>query len=397
MARPALTQLKVDKLRPDPTRRLEVPDHLYPALRLVVQPSGARAFALRTKIAGRSVKLTLKDVGLDLKAARDATRELLAEIAKGNDPRARHARLNADTLAGAVELYLSAKAGETRPKTRAERQRHLRRDWAPLHARALALVGRREINARLAEIKESCGPIAANRSRASLHALFQWAMVDAELIEANPVAATRRPLKEEPKRARVLDLDECRKLWAATEGGGRYHAILRLLLLLGQRRSEVAGMRWRELDLARAQWSLPPERVKNGLPHIVPLPRQALEIIQAQPRGGEFVFGPAAPFGDWVHSKRRLDRRLGPDMPAWVLHDARRSFVTMLNEELRIPPHVVEACVNHVSGDAKKGVAGTYNRALYIAERTRALQSWADLLTGEQTDRVLAFPQAAAL
>jgi integrase len=412
MARRPLTQLKVDKLRPDPSKRLEVPDHLYPQLRLVVQPSGARSFAVRTRVDGKPAKITLA-AGLDLAAAREAAREVLAEVAKGKDPRAGRRERGATTLGGVAELYLKDTTGQVRPRTRIERERHLRRDWRPLHDRPLAELRKGEVAARLLEIKDGAGAIAANRSRTTLHNLFEWA-IDQDLVEANVVAATRRPLRREPRGERTLHPDERREVWAATEGGSDHDDIVRLALMLGQRRGEVGGMRRSELDLDKALWSLPAERTKNGLPHLVPLPRQAVEIIKARLERGdrEFVFGEGAgPFSGWSRAKRRIDRRIlearrraaierGGDpekvepMPHWTLHDLRRSVSTGMNGELGIPPHVVEAVINHASGEARRGVAGTYNKALYLRERTRALQAWADHLTGEPAEKVVAFPAA---
>jgi integrase len=388
MPRKALTQQTVEKLRPDPAKVIERPDHLYPALRLVIQPSGSRAFAVRTRINGKTVKITLKDVGLDLRAAREATRKILEEIAGGHDPRATKRKAKATTLGGVAELYLADAAGHTSPKTQGERARHLRRDWAPLHHRPLAEIRKAEVATRLLEIKAECGAITANRSRATLHALFNWA-VDQDVLEANVVAATRPPLRREPTRRRVLTPEERAAVWAATaDTSDPYNAIVRLLMLLGQRRQEVAGMRWPELDLGRTLWSLPADRTKNRLEHLVPLPRQALEIIQAQPRAGEHVFGGPS-FGSWSRAKRRLDKRCG--IAGWVLHDIRRSVVTAMNDELGVAPHVVEAIINHVSDPSRRGVAGTYNRAQYLAERTRAMQAWGDHLTSEPTRRVVEF------
>jgi integrase len=413
--RKALTQLAVEKLRYDPKRGNpnEIPDHLYPQLRLIVQKTEARSFAVRTRISDKPVKITLKDdVGLDLAKAREATRALLAAVAKGDDPRVARRKAKATTLGGIAELYLKAVADQVRFKTRIERERHLRRDWAPLHDRPIAEIRKGEVAARLLEIKDEHGAIAANRSRTTLHGLFGWA-VDQDLVEANVVASTRRPLRKEPTRARTLTSDERREVWSATDGRGAYEVIVRLLLLTGQRREEVGGMRWPELDLDRAMWSLPPERTKNGLPHLVPLPRQAVEIIKMQERHGDFVFGERgdAPFSGWSRARRRLERRIlearrkaiaaqdgDPDeaqlMAPWTLHDLRRTMTTAMNEELGIAPHVVEACINHISGDAKRGVAGTYNRAQYFKERTTALQAWADHLTAAPAPKVVAFPRA---
>jgi integrase len=394
-----LTQAVVDKLRPDPAKRIERPDHLYPALRLVVQPSGARSFAVRARINDKHAKITLgQEIGLDLAAARDATKGMLADIAAGKDPRAVRQRIKATTFEGVAQLYLKHVESQTRPKTHHERVRHLTRDWAPLGKKPIAEIRRGDVAARLLEIKDGHGAVTANRARSTLNAMFEWA-IDQELIEVNIVASTRRPLKRETPRDRVLTPAERREILAATEDASAYSAAVRLLLFTLQRREEVADMRHSELD--KALWSLPASRTKNSKAHIVPLSRQALEIIKAQPDRGEYVFGLAA-FGGWSRCKARLDRRIlearlkvdpkAKPMPPWVLHDLRRTGATAMNDELGIAPHVVEATINHQSGAAKRGVAGTYNRASYIKERAIALQRWADHLSAESASNVVAFP-----
>jgi integrase len=150
---------------------------------------------------------------------------------------------------------LEDSAGHVRPKTQIERERHLRRDGAPFDSRPLAEIKKADVAARLLELKEEHGAIAANRSRTTLHNMMEWA-VDQDLIEANVVASTPRPLRREPTRARVLTTDERRAVWAATDGEGDYNAIVRLLMPIGQRREEVGGLRWSELDLDKALWSL---------------------------------------------------------------------------------------------------------------------------------------------
>ena len=389
--KPKLTQLTVERQGYDPDwgTPSEIPDYLYPALRLVIQPTGKKSFAVRTRFDGKTAKLTLKDVGLDLKSAREATRKILAD---GRDPREAKRKIQATTFKGVAELYLKDSAGHVRPKTQVERERHLRRDWAPLHHKPLPEIRKADVAARLLELKDEHGAIAANRSRTTLHNMMEWA-VDQDLIEANVVASTRRPLRREPTRDRVLTPDERRAVWATTEGDGDYNAIVRLLLLTGQRREEVAGMRWGELDLEGALWSLPGSRTKNGLPHLVPLSRPAVEIIKVQDRqeGRDYVFGEGeGPFSGWSRSKARLDKRCG--VTGWTLHDIRRSVSTAMNDELGIAPHVVEAVINHISGEAKRGVAGTYNRAQYLKERTAALQAWADHLTSDPARKVVPFP-----
>jgi integrase len=171
---------------------------------------------------------------------------------------------------------------------------------------------------------------------------------------------------------------------------GIFGPLLKLLLLTGQRRGEVAGMLWSELrDLSSpdAIWEIPGTRTKNHRNHLVPLSQASLLVLSDLPRIGPFVFSttgvtPVSGFGKvkarldtWIQSK---DRSFKP----WTLHDLRRTLVTGMNDRLGIQPHVVEAIVNHISGDAKRGVAGVYNRALYLDERRRALEAWGTFVLG---------------
>jgi integrase len=215
------------------------------------------------------------------------------------------------------------------------------------------------------------------------------------LIERNILIGTKRPQPEQ-QRDRVLDEAELRAVWLASDPSSDYGAIIRLLLLTGQRREEVGGMRWPELDLDRARWTLPPERTKNRRPHHIPLSKQAVAILAARPRieGREAVFGRSdgKGFSGWSKCKQRLDADVALARP-WVVHDLRRTVVTGM-AEIGVAPHVIEATVNHVSGH-KGGVAGIYNRATLMPERKVALQRWADhldgIMTGNGAGTIVAF------
>jgi integrase len=135
-------------------------------------------------------------------------------------------------------------------------------------------------------------------------------------------------------------------------------------------------LQWSEIDLARKMIVLPPARTKNGRKHELPLSRQALAIIERQPRrnSSAFLFSDVKGFRNWDAAKARLDQRL--HIAPWVIHDMRRSAATGM-AELGVQPHVIESVLNHVSGH-KAGVAGIYNRAKYADEMRLALQRWAD-------------------
>jgi integrase len=196
------------------------------------------------------------------------------------------------------------------------------------------------------------------------------------IADTNPVIGTSTQ-KERP-RDRVLSPAELRTIWNALPDD-HYGAIMKLLAVTGQRAGEIAGLRWSEVDLERGTIMLPGERTKNHRPHLVPLPQAARTIIEARPRrpGRDLIFGLAeGPFSNWSDSKQRLDEKIA--LPHWTPHDLRRTAATMM-AELGIQPHIIESVLNHVSG-FRAGVAGTYNRFLYEAEKRQALNLWAEHL-----------------
>jgi len=150
-------------------------------------------------------------------------------------------------------------------------------------------------------------------------------------------------------------------------------------MLTGQRRTEVGGMRWREVDLDRGVWILPKERTKNHREHVLPLPPLASSILESVPHvvNRDCVFGQRSDggFTIWAGAKAALDARLG-EVRGWTLHDLRRSCATGM-ANLGVQPHVIEVILNHASG-FRGGVGGTYNRSPYERVVKAALALWAD-------------------
>jgi integrase len=257
--------------------------------------------------------------------------------------------------------------GQLRPGSYRQVVRHLERLAAPLHALPVDAIDRQAIAARLNSIEQNSGAVTANRVRSTLSAMFAWGMRDG-LVLANPVINTNK--REERPRERVLTDAELRLIWSALHDS-QYSTIIRLLMLTGQRVSEITGLRWSEIDLRRGVISLPGERTKNGRPHEIPMAATVRSLLKAQPRsdGRELVFGEGAgPFSGLSRCKTALDQdiarlRGGKPLPDWVHHDLRRSAATGM-AEIGIQPHIIEAVLNHVSGH-KGGIAGIYNRAQY--------------------------------
>jgi integrase len=375
-------------------------DSTLPGFGLRLYASGRRVWLAQYRdAAGRTRRLTLGDARtVKLDEAREAARQNLARAELGDDPQAeRRAARKAIRVGALVDAYLEHQQGRMRPRSLIEATRHLRKHAAPLHQEAAEQAGRAEVVRLLASIAKASGAVTANRVRATLSAMWTWALRSGLLDGDNPVARTPKPGEEAP-RQRVLADAELALIWNACASGQDHDRIVRLLLLTGARREEVAAMQWNELVFApdgSALWTLPAARSKNGLAHEVPLP--ALAVAQLPPRGPrEFVFGQGVGgFSGWSRCKARLDSRMGaliarevanaPEAGSapspWVLHDLRRTFSTWANEN-GLEPHIVEACLNHASGAAKRGVAGIYNKALYREPKRIALLRWSDHVGG---------------
>jgi integrase len=303
--------------------------------------------------------------------ARNEALRLLGSVVGGDDPFAK--AVAAESFSGEVERYLERKRAGLQPSSFEEIRRFLTGHCAALAKLPLTDIDRRTIALVLAEIERDRGPVARNRARSALSTFFGWAIAEG-LLEANPVQGTAK-VSEGNGRERVLTNAEVAKLWAGL-GDDSFDDIVRLLLLTGQRRSEIGALQWSEVDLARKMIVLPPARTKNKRKHELPLSRQALAIIERQPRrnSSPFLFSDVKGFKNWDAAKARLDQRSG--LAAYTLHDIRRTAATGM-AELGVQPHHIEAILNHVSGH-KAGVAGIYNKARYVDEMRSALQRWAD-------------------
>ena len=352
-------------------------DDELPGLGLRILKSGTRSWVVRYRVARRQRVVTLGKVAmLSPGQARAKAGEILAHAKLGKDFQAEKqsakSKVGRLTFGSLLDQFLSRYADAAqRQKTRSETRRLLAK-WHHLDLVPVDDITRSTIAEGLGEVEQESGLVTRNRTRSALSRLFSWALEEG-LVENNPVVGTAR--RPERPRERVLTDDELVAIWEATAGPGDHNAIVRLLMLTGQRRQEVAAARWMEIDTKNALWSIPGDRTKNKRAHDVPISEQTLAVLDgiAKREGRELIFGEAeGPFSGWSKSKERLDQRC--NILPWRLHDLRRTVVTGM-AELGIQPHITEAVVNHVSGH-KAGVAGVYNRATYADEKRTALQEW---------------------
>jgi integrase len=394
-----LTALAVANRKPR-AARYEVPDGSS-GLRCVIQPSGARGWCVRFRRPDkRPAKLTL-DNTLSLAAARAAAAAALHDVATGKDPAALKRSAKATAAAAAAELaadtvklhaqqFLERYARKrTRPNSWKQTEHILEDVVLPAWGgRTIHDIKRRDVIALVEHVAEG-RPILANRTLAVLSKFFGW-MMARDVIVASPVAGVARPVKETARDRSLSDI-EIKALWLACDTvGGPMAACIRVMMLTGQRRSEVAGMRWDELtgDL----WSLPPSRVKNNRPHSVPLSRQVLAVLEAVPRIGDHVFtlNGVRPLTNFSGFKQEIDAVMTPSQP-FVWHDLRRSVAAGM-QRLGVRTETIEQVLNHRSG-SYRGIVGTYQVDPMHEARRDALQRWADhveaVVRGEPTGKVV--------
>jgi integrase len=348
-----------------------------------------RSWVCQYRVGAQTRRETLGDVRkVNLEAARKIARQRFASIELGVDPRAAKDKASAAaaaaklTLAAAVERYLEFKKSVLRPSSFEAAKRYFSVHWQPLAARPLAGITRADVAARLQEIVKEHGRVSASRARSNLAALYGWAAREG-LCEMNPVLITNDPATGLKPRERVLAAGELKAVWDACDDDD-FGTIVRLLILTGQRRNEIADLCWSEIDFNAGLIKLPASRTKNAHPHDIPMAGAVTNILAARlkARGNtrDLLFGKRdRPFTGWTNAKIKLDGAIaksGKTVAPWSLHDLRRSAATHMGE-IGIEPHIIETVLNHRSGH-RRGVAGVYNRASYTAAVKTALARWAE-------------------
>ncbi len=386
MTRTPLTDVTLRKLPPPTAGSREVWDGRVPGFGVRISAGGTKSFILVYRSAGKPRRLTLGRYPLlTLTEARRAAQEALTKVAKGIDPAAEKKKkanpannpLVFETFATEfIEKY-------ARPKNKDWRETHrlLKREfcshWADRDIRDIA---KADVTAVIDGIVARGSAGAANHALAAIRRLFNWA-VERGVLDMSPVQGLKPPARTYA-RDRVLTDDELVAVWHAADCEGYpFGDIVHLLILTGQRRGEVAGMRWCDIDTKAVTWTLPGALNKSGRMHLLPLTDTAVTMVNALPRMSETLVFPSKttastnPVSGLGKAKARIDGNCG--FSDWRLHDIRRTVATGM-ARLKVPPHVVEKVLNHSSGT----FAGVYNRFGYIDEMREALEAWDIHLTG---------------
>ena len=332
-----LTKATVERLDlPQGRSETIVFDEGLPGFGLRIRAGGKRTWIAQYRLGSKQRRVTLGTVEtISADEARRRAKSALSKVHLGTDPQVEKAEARAQaavTLGNVVDSYLARHAEKRlKPGTFTDVARYLRRHWAPLARLPLGKISRADVATRLARIADESGGYAANRARATLSALYAWAIAEG-LTDANPIVGTRKAV-DELARDRVLTDEELAAVWR-NAGDAEFGAIVRLLILTGQRREEVAAMTWDEVDLEGATWRIGAGRTKNARTHDVPLASQAVAILRAV-RGatGGRSFSVRARGRSRAGPRRR--RRSTPVCPQRLDARQRRGGCTTLDERSR--------------------------------------------------------------
>jgi integrase len=392
-----LTVARIEAAKPREAR-YELPDAGLPGFYLIVQPSGYKSFALRYRVAAKPKKFTIGAFPkLSLEAARKLAREAAVAVARGEDPGAEKKAAKAkrqptgvpQTIEALAALFMERYAKKnTRERSWQETERILNRDVLPAwKGRLLDSIRRRDVIALLDDIAGK-HKVHANRVLAAVRRMFSWAC-ERDILEASPCFGVKAP-SQEVSRDRVLSDDELALVMrAASALETPFGPYVQMLALTLQRRNEVSGMKWRELDLANTTWTLPASRTKNANEHIVPLSAAAMHILETLKTerfaGSDYVFTTTgkSPISGFAKLKKQIDKLItaengGEPIAPWRFHDLRRSGASKM-PRLGVTLPVVEKILNHTSGSFA-GVVGVYQRHDFQDEKRAALEAWASFL-----------------
>jgi integrase len=365
-----LTDAKVAAIKPPAAGQEEHRDTKVTGLRLRVGAGGKKSWTLRARVGAKVINKKLGSYPpMGLAAARTAAERLLEALARDGSTEA------LDRTFGAVAEHWIHKVAKQKNDSWRLQQRRLEMHVLPSwRDRKIADIRRADVRALLEGIE---GNVLPNRVLTVIKTIFRFAM-SRDWIDASPIEGIEKP-KAETERDRVLSMEEAAAIWtAAGLLGFPFGHYMRTLALTAQRRTEVAAMRWSDVDLKAGTWAMPATATKSDRAHLVPLSAPVMELLESLPRLGEYVFthdGETHVSG-FAKAKGRVDGFLaaaGSKVEPWTLHDLRRTAATHM-VRLGVSEEVVGRVLNH----APRGVtAKVYALHTYAPEKRSALERWA--------------------
>jgi integrase len=397
----AHTERGVERMKPPSTGRKESFDDKVPGLFLRVTKTGNKSWGLDFRINGKRERLMLGSYPVvKPDDARAFAMDALRAVRDGRNPAAekraaKDKKQSPDTFRAIADMFVDRHA-KRKNRSWKETERIFKVYVIPVWKdRPLADINRPDVINLLDNVEDDNGPVMSDAVLAQVRKLFNWAL-DRGIIESTPIARVQRRTKaKERARKRWLKKDEIKAVWAATDQlGYPFGPFVKLLLLTGQRRSEVANMRWDEID--NGVWTIPSTKTKNKQEHEVPLPPAAVQLLSGIPNTGDYVFlsgrsksgNPISGFGK---AKSALDTHInnsGVILEHWSFHDLRRSVRTHMSR-LKVVSEVAERVLNHLP----QGIVAVYDQHEYFEEKQQALEKWSSslslILSDEPNDNVV--------
>ena len=345
----------IRNLKPNPTGQYRVYDDHLKGFGVVVGQGSKSFFVMYGK--RRKVKTLGKYPAVSLKTARSEAHTFLATYSPSP---LQNANI---TFSEAVRRFLTESRTKHKKQTTNDYTRHL--SFYEFDKK-LSDITRSEILSKLNSLSNQ--PVTQNHTFDTTVNFFNWCLRH-ELIDRNPLQGQRKPAVK-LHRERVLTEDELTAVYRrAAEYPFPYGHIVRLLILTGQRKSEILHLTWDRVGEALQFLD-----TKNRTDHEIPLLPMARGVIDSIPHRKPYLFQNtnSRPFSAFSKAKIVFDQEL--DIPPYRLHDLRRTFSTNM-AMLGTPLHVTEAILNHKSG-AISGVAAIYNRYDFFKEMHGALNLW---------------------
>ena len=410
-----LTDRALGSLRRNPPKegqRLDVMDTVVPGFGVRVNDAGKLTYILNVRFPGdkhpsrrtlgRPGDTTHADARIfTLADAREEARRWRGIIAKGLDPLDERektlreaAQKRSNTFSAVAEDFIAAM--EPTERCRVEVAQAIRREFvAPWGSRPVVEITPLDVLAVVKAMKQRGHPHQARNLLGYARRLFSWAiaqhvygLVRSPCAELNPKQIVGRKIA----RKRILNDAELRAAWnAAGTLAYPYGPVFQLLMLTGQRRSEIAEASWTEIDENQSALVIPPERMKSDDAHVVPLGTVALDLLASLPRfeAGKFVFSTTfgkKPVDGFSKAKRLLDAAMAKELEAntppaklapFKIHDIRRTVRTHFSA-LPIPQHIAERIIGH----AQPGLIQTYDLWTYLEEKRNGIELWESRLLG---------------
>lgn len=364
-----LTDTRVSAIKPPASGQEEHPDAKVTGLRLRVGAGGQKTWIVRKRVGAKTLNKKLGTYpAMSLAKARDNALVMIEALERDG---------SADALTrtfGAVAETWIAKVAKPKNDSWKLQERRLEMHVLPAwRDRKIVEIKRADVRDLLDGIE---GDVLPNRVLTLIKTIFRYAL-SRDWLDASPIEGIAKP-KEESERQRVLDMGEIKLVWAAAELlGYPFGSYIQTLVLTAQRRTEVASMKWDDVDLAAGTWILPAEVTKSDRAHLVPLTPQAVAILSDLPQLGAYVFTTdgESHVQSYAKAKARLDEFIeakGGKLAPWRLHDLRRSAATHM-VRLGVQELVVSRVLNH----AVQGVTGkVYALHSYAPEKRQALEKW---------------------